>query len=748
MSRAVTHSPTLLVPLLGAIVACGCTATVTPTHPDASFLTNDTGVDANDVVRDAGLPPPMRETCTAPGETVGRACLAGTECQDGCFCNGVETCTAGHCAAGAAPCADDVDCTTDACAEEADRCVHVPDHASCTDHLACNGFELCDLVDGCVSVPPLVCNDESTCTLDACDDAVGCVFTARDLDHDGFVAGTCGGRDCDDYAPEVLPGAVEVCDNRRDDNCDGLRDYDDPTCVPTNDTCAEATILRLGPTGGGVSGSTRGLSSDYGLSCGASGPDAVFRFTLTEPHDVRVTATGGAGMAVALRPFDLCSAGPDARCVSASPATFNQRSLAAGTYALIVRTSHASSFDLRVELFDPTPVPAVDTCDGATVDVSAGGTFTGRFEDVHDDYTLSCHASATLDAAYRFTIPAGDARDVSVTGSTMTGSSTGAVFLALTGSCGSAASERACTVPSASGLSLRSLGPGTYYLLLEPADATAAAWSLTVSFTDPPAPRNAADACSSALDVTPAGASTTAMASVLLASLENDGGTTCGGSPTGTRDGYFHFTLAAPHDVTVSTTTGGTHATALVTRCGDPTSELRCRSSTSPVTQTFHALAAGDYWIVSQTGAASGTLTATVTLAPPTPPPANDVCTGATALAVPLDARPRDTLIGFSDDLRGGACSASGLVDAFYTFTLATPMNVSIDAFTVPSGTRDVWLTLRGTCGPGTDLGCGTGRGTAHVGTSSALPAGTYWVFVEMRESEASDFRIQLAAFP
>lgn len=750
MKKAVRHrrlsASALTLAALGAL-ASACTATSMPTHPDASFLTTDTGVDANDRPVDAGFPPPVLDTCETPGGTVGEACVTVGDCQDGCFCNGVETCSAGHCAAGPAPCTDTVDCTTDACLEEADRCVHVPDHASCSDHLACNGYELCDSSRGCVSVPPLVCNDESACTLDSCDDAVGCVFTARDLDHDGFVAGSCGGNDCDDYSADVLPGAVEVCDNHRDDNCDGLRDYGDPTCRPTNDTCASATILHLGTSGGVFSGSTTGLGSNYGLGCGGAGPDAVFRFSLAEARDIRVTVSGGGSAAVALRPFADCATGPDTRCVTNNPAVFNQRSLAPGDWAIIVRLDHSGTFDLRVELFDPTPIPPVDVCNGTTVDVSAGGTFTGRFEDTSDDYDLPCHTGAATEAAYRFVIPPGDARDVSITATTMSGSTSGGAFLSLTTDCASASSTLACVTPGAPSLSRRSLGPGTYYVLLEPNDARSTDWSMTVTFVDPPAARNPGDACATALDITPTGTATTGMASVTMSTLEDDGGTTCG--PTsGTRDGYFHFALTSPHDVAITTTTGGTHAVSLSSRCGDTSSELRCRSNTSPITQTYRSLPAGDYWITAETVASTGTMMASIALSAPTVPPANDACSGATTLSVPIDSHPSDTLSGFVDDVRGGACGPDGLVDAFYTFTLASAMNVSIDAVTVPTSTHDIWLTLRSVCGAGTDLACATGHGSAHIGTTTALSAGTYYLMVEMQPADAGDFRLQFAAFP
>ena len=52
-----------------------------------------------------------------------------------------------------------------------------------------------------------------------------------DDDGDGYHDEACGGDDCDDSDPDVNPGAVEVCDNGIDDDCDGLIDMDDPSCT-------------------------------------------------------------------------------------------------------------------------------------------------------------------------------------------------------------------------------------------------------------------------------------------------------------------------------------------------------------------------------------------------------------------------------------------------------------------------------------------------------------------------------------
>ncbi|MFO0684027.1 MAG: putative metal-binding motif-containing protein [Sandaracinus sp.] len=747
-ARAIARRASGLACGLVATLAVACTRTTTTELPDVSFLTNDGGTDANEPF-DAGPLPPVVETCEMPGATVGVSCTTPSECQDGCFCNGPEACVAGRCAAGTPPCADGVDCTTDACSEEANRCVHVPDHTQCSDGHACNGYELCDLVDGCTTAAPLVCNDESTCTLDACDDTLGCVFVARDLDDDGFVSSACGGADCDDYDPHILPGVSEICDNRRDDDCNGLRDYLDPACTPTNDRCAQASFLRLGPSGGGASGSTAGLARDYTLSCGG-GPDVVFRFSLTTSRDVQIrarsTGTGAPTPTLALRPFDRCAEGPDLACARGNDSILHVRSLPAGTWAIVVATTTETTFELDVALDDPTMLPPVDVCDATTIDVSAGGTFDGDFEDVRDDYDLSCHAASAADAVYRFTIPPGHASDVDIAVSTVTGMARDGAFVALTSDCSAASGELACVTPVASRLRRRALGPGTYYAVIEPLDPLTDGWEATFTFTDPPAARSAGDACSSALDVTPVGSATTGMGSVLATTLEADGGTSCGPS-SGARDAYFHFTLGASRDVTLTTTGSGPVSAALTTTCGARASELRCRSGSSPLAQTFRGLGPGEYWIAVDTTASSGSVTAQIALAPPTTAPANDECTGAIALPTPLASRARDTLVGFADDLRGGACTPSGMLDAFYTFTLPSPMSITLDATTVPASTHTIGLTLRDGCGPGADLACDVGVGSAHLATDT-LPMGTHTVLVEMRESEASDFSLRFAAFP
>lgn len=61
-----------------------------------------------------------------------------------------------------------------------------------------------------------------------------------DLDGDGVPQPA----DCDDMNPSVKPGIAETCGNVIDDNCDGLPDCEDPTCVAM--ACADAGVCRDG----------------------------------------------------------------------------------------------------------------------------------------------------------------------------------------------------------------------------------------------------------------------------------------------------------------------------------------------------------------------------------------------------------------------------------------------------------------------------------------------------------------------
>jgi hypothetical protein len=76
-------------------------------------------------------------------------------------------------------------------------------------------------------------------------------LVCTDLDEDGYAVegGDCGAVDCDDTDPQVNPGAVEVCDNGIDDNCNGLIDADDPACLVCTDLDEDGYAIDGGACG-------------------------------------------------------------------------------------------------------------------------------------------------------------------------------------------------------------------------------------------------------------------------------------------------------------------------------------------------------------------------------------------------------------------------------------------------------------------------------------------------------------------
>jgi len=78
------------------------------------------------------------------------ACTFDSDCDDGSFCNGAETCDSGSCQPGTpVDCDDVVGCTDDSCNEGTDSCDNVANDGNCDDGLFCNGVETCDPLLDC-----------------------------------------------------------------------------------------------------------------------------------------------------------------------------------------------------------------------------------------------------------------------------------------------------------------------------------------------------------------------------------------------------------------------------------------------------------------------------------------------------------------------------------------------------------------------------------------------------------------------
>jgi len=120
------------------------------------------------------------------------SCDTGTPpvCDDGAFCNGVETCneSTDECDTGVAPDIDDgVACTNDVCNESTDSIEHTPNDGLCDNGSFCDGVETCYAHYGCQP-------GSDPCAGNACDDTADiCVIPAASDVHIEAVLATTQG---------------------------------------------------------------------------------------------------------------------------------------------------------------------------------------------------------------------------------------------------------------------------------------------------------------------------------------------------------------------------------------------------------------------------------------------------------------------------------------------------------------------------------------------------------------------------
>ena len=254
-----------------------------------------------------------------------------------------------------------------------------------------------------------------------------------------------------------------------------------PIYPPANDRCSGA----INVSGGGMFvGTMVDTYRDYPPSCSTTTTlsDVVYYFTTTAPQDVTVSVSpiGASATYVAAMRTTCDSAATEIGCRSGNPAQFTRRSLAAGTYYIIVSgptTSPGNQFLLTVTIAAPTPVPPGDVCSTA-VDISAGGTFTGTTVACSDDYVPSCGTTAAyVDSVYRFTLAT--PRDVTLA---LTSAAPTNYLDLRSGACGGGTAVR-CVSAAAPSVFNRNIPAGDYWVLIDTSVETA--HTLTATFGPP-----------------------------------------------------------------------------------------------------------------------------------------------------------------------------------------------------------------------------------------------------------------------
>lgn len=177
--------------------------------------------------------------------------LTGNPCDDGNACTGSDQCLSGKCYGQAVLCDDGDGCTVDGCDPLA-GCTHSPGTGQpCSDDDACTSLDTCD--QGLCIGEPVTCEDGNICTSDACDPAVGCVFTqltGKPCDDGSVCTGDdhCAAGQCTGTLTACTDGnpcTQDVCDplaGCQHPPADGTMCNDGNECTE-NDLCVEGACM-------------------------------------------------------------------------------------------------------------------------------------------------------------------------------------------------------------------------------------------------------------------------------------------------------------------------------------------------------------------------------------------------------------------------------------------------------------------------------------------------------------------------
>jgi Putative metal-binding motif len=500
-------------------------------------------------------------------------------------------------------CNDEIECTSDRCDLEVDRCRFTPDNGPCQNDFYCDGEEVCDNKLGCRAGEPESCSDMNVCTIDTCIEATHlCEHVARDADQDGDPDGHCPqGDDCDDTDPTVSSLVPEVCGNLKDDDCDGA--IDEAGCTsPLHDTCLDPLEIS---TSGSYQMDTTAAAFHYASSCGLPNQPtlrdvvAAILIPAGPPVDIEVTArTTAAEVSVTLAgqcgdaATEIACGGPFISPQGGKIAKLRGRSLGSPdeplALPLYVSTAPGSQVIVDVQYLPPEPVPTNETC-GTADPITPGVPVTATILEAAKDLGSVCQ-SATGDLVWTFDLAA--PQNVDVFAASIDGDGLPTISLRGPG-CALPEDEITCQTSLNPHLFWQSLDPGTYYVAVSASSPTQA--SIVVELSPPTLPP-LDDACTTTQVLTP-----NVTLDVPLEGHQDDHHLGCfPGAP----DAAYVLELTEPSDVLLVERTSAGDAGAIelaLPACNDATDLLACGfGAPSPVRAADYNVPAGEYRVIAE----------------------------------------------------------------------------------------------------------------------------------------------------
>jgi hypothetical protein len=650
-------------------------------------------------------------------------------------------------------CDDAIPCTFDRCDQAILRCRNVPDDSLCADDSYCNGRETCVLRLGCAPGPVVTCQDGNPCTIDRCIELTkDCTHAQRDVDGDGDPDYHCvGSRDCDDLDPNVSSQRAEVCDNFKDDNCNGL--IDEPGCVAAaNDVCGTALAVTAPGT---YLLSTVATKKDYAASCTVTTPGAAKDIVM------KITAPGAAGdpnvdvelwanaqvasneVAVALQ--GTCGqAASELSCAhveAASSARAVARDVAPGTVIhALVTTQTEGAVDVKVDFRAAAPKPANESC-AAPEPVALDTPVTVRVIDAARDLASDCDKAKTGELTYSFTLA--QPSDVRIFASTLAGDGAPVVTLRDATCTG----ELRCRAASSPPLFARNLAAGSHVFTVAGTRQIDA--SVVVKAYPPTAPPPN-QSCATA---PPIAANTT-----LAVDLSAQEDAIKNGCLPGGLAAAYELTLAQPSDVLVigrfpSNESGAVALNGPACTTADLLPK-GCSMGVSPQRVSARNVPAGSYRVVisdelGQTAQLSVLVRPTVA---PTSVGASDSCTAPFTLPAAGGFFTGDTTGAVADYDAG--CDApgqpiGGAKDQIMRLDLAAPRRVVMD---MSGSFYTTILDVRkgASCAAAAEVpnACFVGFTANKSFLDLTLASGTYWLQVDGYNGDRGPWNLDLRVLP